>query len=362
MGLSVAPPTVCWLSCCSCSHCPLPPCPPALTGVLGPGCCRVLEGCHDGFEVASLINQSMYLGFRCATIGADFRRTWLCARSFALVCARPVSLACLVCTGHVSLGMHVMHRVPTWSRVHVWHCTAALLTPVILQRLKDSMAGQLSDALTRFQEELHSGAWLQHVALQFDSTEGEGGHGAGAGTGPSDGSSGAGSSGAGGEDAVSPPRALLAFVPLADMLNALLALLNFLRQCMPVACGPSLAASLARHASGVVSVLVDVKQSRVGMHLHAPGKGAAADSGPKKFRALCEVGAQGGWAGGVGGQGSSHSGPAIVIRWGMIACGSTFSLSRFAVRFMLLCGALYCVVCCVLCLHGSASLCTTSRT
>ena len=48
-------------------------------------------------------------------------------------------------------------------------CNAALLTPVILQRVKDSMAGQLSEALSRFQEELHSGAWLQHVALQFDS-------------------------------------------------------------------------------------------------------------------------------------------------------------------------------------------------
>lgn len=44
----------------------------------------MLEGCHDGFEVASLINQSMYLGFRCATIGSDFRRTCLLREWMAL--------------------------------------------------------------------------------------------------------------------------------------------------------------------------------------------------------------------------------------------------------------------------------------
>jgi hypothetical protein len=104
------------------------------------------------------------------------------------------------------------------------------------------------------------------------------------------------SAGSAGSEDTAPPRALLAFVPLADLTNACLGLLNFLRQCMPVACGPVLVACLARHAAAVVEVLAEVKRSRQGMGGGGGGgsgglrgAGRVADNAPAKFRAMCEV-------------------------------------------------------------------------
>ena len=207
------------------------------------------------------------------------------------------------------IGTRARHLVLKRLRVSVWFIPpAALLVPVIQRRIIDTINSQLGETTLRFQDELQTGAWLQHVSLHADAGVSPTNASSGASASAAASASSSSSSAAAGHAAegvdkhdLAPPRALLAFLPLAESVNGVLALLNFLRQCMPVQCGGSLVAGLRRHAVDVVQVLVEVKAHRPGWstsgssshgHYHHGGSGggkAATDTAPKKFRSMCEV-------------------------------------------------------------------------